>query len=106
MTGCSVQPITRRRLLQAGSLGIAGITLTRLLQADEQRRQAGTSARADACILVFLDGGPSHLDMWDMKPEAPVEIRGEFQPIDTSLPGVQFSDQLPHMARHMHRATL
>ena len=46
---------------------------------------------ADACILLFLNGGPSHLDMWDMKPDAPAEIRGEFKPIATSLPGVQLS---------------
>ena len=51
------------------------------------RAAAGTQARADACIIIFLDGGPSHLDMWDMKPEAPDGIRGEFQPIATSLLG-------------------
>jgi hypothetical protein len=93
-------------MLQVGGLGLAGVTLPRLLEADTLRRASGTSARADACILVFLDGGPSHLDMWDMKPEAPVEIRGEFQPIETSLPGVPFSEHLPRMARHMHRAAL
>jgi Protein of unknown function (DUF1501) len=98
--------ITRRRLLQAGSLGMLGVTLPRLMAADDHRRDAGLSARADSCILVFLDGGPSHLDMWDMKPEAPKEIRGEFQPIETSMPGVQFSEHLPRMARHMHRSSL
>lgn len=98
--------ITRRRMLRVGSLGLAGVTLPRLLRADAERRQLGIRARADACILVFLNGGPSHLDMWDMKPEAPAEIRGEFQPIDTSLPGVQFSEHLPRLARHMHRSTL
>jgi hypothetical protein len=82
------------------------VTLPRLLQADSVRRADGSTPRADSCILVFLDGGPSHLDMWDMKPEAPVEIRGEFQPIDSSLPGVQFSEHLPRLAQHMHRATL
>lgn len=98
--------ITRRRMLQIGSLGLTGVTLPRLLRADAQRRAAASEARADACILVFLNGGPSHLDMWDVKPEAPLDIRGEFAPIATSLPGVQFSEHLPRLARHMHRSAL
>jgi hypothetical protein len=106
VTTWSCPPITRRRLLQAGSLGLVGVTLPRLLQADSVRRAAGTRARADACILVFLDGGPSHLDMWDIKPDAPAEIRGEFKPIETSLPGVPFSEHLPRLARHVHRCAL
>ena len=61
---------------------------------------------ADACILIFLNGGPSHLDMWDMKPDAPAEIRGEFQPIATTVPGVHLSEHLPRLARQMHRCTL
>ena len=101
-----IRRFTRRGLLTVGSLGLAGATLPKLLRADAERRVTGRSARADACILVFLDGGPSHLDMWDMKPEAPAEIRGEFKPIDTSLAGVQFSEHLPRMARHMHRSAL
>jgi len=97
---------TRRRILQAGSLALAGVTLPKLLWADAARQAAGAKARADRCILVFLDGGPSHLDMWDMKPAAPAEIRGEFQSIDTSLSGVRFSEHLPRLARHMHRSAL
>src|SRR4051794_19260883 len=94
--------ISRRQMVQVGSLGLSGVTLPRLLRADAERRGTDIRARADACILIFLDGGPSHLDMWDLKPAAPVEVRGEFQPIDTSLPGIQFSEHLPRMARHMH----
>lgn len=101
-----VRRITRRQMVMAGSLGLTGVTLPNLLRADVARELSQRPARADACILVFLDGGPSHLDMWDMKPNAPVEIRGEFQPIDTSLPGVQFSEHLPRLARHMHRGSL
>jgi len=78
-------------MLRVGSLSLAGISLPNLLRADASRRLTGAGARADACILVFLNGGPSHLDMWDVKPEAPQEIRGEFEAIETSLPGVQFS---------------
>jgi hypothetical protein len=63
-------------------------------------------AHADSCILIFLNGGPSHLDMWDPKPDAPAEIRGEFRPIPTSVPGVRFGEHLPKFARQMRRCTL
>lgn len=106
MLSLDARRITRRRMLEAGSLGLAGVTLPKLLWADAQRRPAGATGRADSCILVFLNGGPSHLDMWDVKPEAPTDIRGEFQPIATTLPGVQFSEHLPRLARHMHRSAL
>jgi hypothetical protein len=97
---------TRRRLLQAGTLGMLGVSLPRLLRADDERRRRGLAAKADACILVFLDGGPSHLDMWDMKPDAPPEIRGEFKPVASSLPGEPFSEHLPRLAKHVHRSTI
>lgn len=93
--------LSRREILQVGGAGLLGLGLPRLLQAGEQR-----ATRADSCILIFLNGGPSHLDMWDMKPDAPKEVRGEFQPIATSLPGVQFSEHLPKLAHHMHRCAL
>jgi len=98
--------LSRRQLLQIGGLGLAGLSLPRLLRAQEQAAHAGLTPRADSCIIIFLDGGPSHLDMWDMKPDAPDGIRGEFKPIATSLPGVQFSEHLPRLAKQMHRATL
>src|SRR5262249_10323125 len=60
----------------------------------------------DSCILIFLNGGPSHLDMWDMKPHAPAEIRGEFKPIPTSVPGVQLCEHLPRLARQMKHCAL
>src|SRR4051812_10755623 len=99
------QHLSRRGVLQAGCLGAVGLTLPSVLRA-EASRQISQSATADSCIIVFLNGGPSHLDMWDMKPEAPTGIRGEFNPISTSLPGVQFSEHLPKLARHMHQCTL
>lgn len=95
--------ITRRQMLQAGGIGLLGLTLPQLLRAEKAR---GRAARADRCILIFLNGGPSHLDMWDMKPAAPAEIRGPFKPIATSLPGVQLSEHLPRLARQIHRCTL
>jgi hypothetical protein len=93
---------SRRRVLQAGALGIFGFMgLPTAALADE-----ALVAKADHCIVLFLNGGPSHLDMWDMKPEAPPEIRGEFDPIASSLPGVSVSEHLPKLALQMHRATL
>lgn len=94
----------RRHLLQLGTLGLTGITLPRLLAAE--KAEPGRETAADACILLFLNGGPSHLDMWDMKPNAPTGIKGEFQPIATSLPGVQFSEHLAHSAPWMHECSL
>ncbi|MES2788395.1 MAG: DUF1501 domain-containing protein [Planctomycetota bacterium] len=99
------QRLTRRQVLQVGSLGTLGLSLPALLRA-EAHRPAAVSAAADSCIVIFLNGGPSHLDMWDMKPQAPTGIRGEFNPISTTVPGVQFSEHLPRMAQHMHRSTL
>jgi uncharacterized protein (DUF1501 family) len=98
--------ISRRGLLKAGSLGLMGVTLPRLLRADQENRAAGITPRADACIVIFLNGGPSHLDMWDMKPATPDGIRGEFKPIATSVPGLQVSEHLPRLAGQMHRATV
>src|SRR5207244_3051850 len=58
--------------------------------------------RARACVLLYMDGGPSHLDLGDLKPDAPAEIRGPFRPVATSVPGVRVSELLPHPARQMH----
>jgi hypothetical protein len=96
--------ITRRELLRVGGVGAVGLTLPQLLAAEQV--SSGPGCKADACIVIYLNGGPSHLDMWDMKPDAPVEIRGEFQPIATSLPGVQICEHLPGLSRQVHRATL
>src|SRR5262245_56426517 len=94
--------LSRRELLRVGGIGALGLTLPQLLQAE----QGGAASKADRCIVIYLNGGPSHLDMWDMKPDAPVEIRGEFRPIATSLAGTQVSEHLPKLSRLMHRATL
>ncbi len=111
--------ISRRQVLQVGGIGLLGLSLEKLLQAaaaGETRSRPGAkpgepharprAASADHCILVFLNGGPSHLDMWDMKPAAPVEIRGEFRPIATTVPGVHLSEHLPRLSRQMHRCAL
>lgn len=99
--------ITRRELLRIGGTGLMGLSLERLLAASDQPATPGSlRARADNCIVLMLNGGPSHLDMWDMKPNAPDNIRGEFKPIASSLPGLQVSEHLPKLSQQMHRATL
>lgn len=101
--------VTRRNVLQLGSLGMAGagcgLSLPQLLANDASNAGAPKSL-ADNCIVLFLNGGPSHLDMWDMKPNAPDGIRGEFQPIATSLTGYQISEHLPRLSQQMHLATV
>jgi hypothetical protein len=94
-------PISRREVLRIGALGACGLSLPTLLSAAENSR-----AKADACVVIYLNGGPSHLDMWDMKPNAPAEIRGEFSPISSSLIGVPLCEHLPRLAKHLHRCTL
>src|SRR2546426_2918214 len=96
--------LPRRAFLKVGGLGLVGLSLPHLLQA-EMSRQA-RPARAKSCILFFMEGGPAHQDLWDMKPEAPLEYRGEFKPISTSAPGVQVCEHLPLLAREMHRVAL
>ena len=108
--------ITRRDLLQAGSLGLLGtLGLPGLLEAEGLRRNqpqraAGGAPRfagkAKSVILLNLFGGPPTQDMWDMKPQAPLEVRGPFRPIATSAPGVQICEHLPRMAKWMHRSAL
>jgi len=98
--------VTRRELLNVGALSLfGGLTLPAYLQAVERGGRVGDGS-AKAVILLNLFGGPSHIDMFDLKPDAPSEIRGEFKPISTSVPGVQISEHLPLTAKRMHRATL
>src|SRR5438309_2203791 len=95
----------RRRLLQAGA-GCLGLSLGGLWRAQAAQAASGReapAARVRACILIFYYGGPSHLDTFDLKPDAPAEVRGEFRPIATSVPGVRVCEHLPRTARVMHR---
>lgn len=101
---CPGPRLSRRQMIQAGAASYLGLNLTTLLRAEAAGKTR--TARADACIVIFLNGGPSHLDMWDPKPDAPAEVRGEFGTIPTSVPGVTFGEHLPRFARQMHRCTL
>ncbi|HAA59923.1 MAG TPA: DUF1501 domain-containing protein, partial [Planctomycetaceae bacterium] len=87
--------VSRRSFLRVGGLALGGLNLPTLLRAE-----AASSAprRHKSVIMVFLPGGPSHQDIWDLKPDAPKEIRGEFQPIQTSIPGFHLCEHLPGLA--------
>ncbi|HAB10472.1 MAG TPA: DUF1501 domain-containing protein [Planctomycetaceae bacterium] len=89
----------RREFLTLGGLGALGLSLPSLLQATPELTTGPGFGRAKRCLLVFLWGGPSQLDMWDMKPTAPKEIRGPLSPIATNVSGIQVSELLPQTAR-------
>ena len=93
--------ITRREVLRVGGLGFTGLACGDLFRSRARAASSapkGTFGRAKACIVVFNYGGPSHLDLWDLKPDAPAEIRGEFKPIGTNVNGVSISEHLPRLA--------
>lgn len=92
--------LTRRHFLTAGALSAGGLTLADLLRAEEL---TGVGKSEKAVINVHLDGGPPQMDMIDMKPDAPVEIRGEFKPVATTIPGFQICELMPKIAAHAHK---
>jgi hypothetical protein len=98
---------SRRTLLKIGSLGIGGLTLPNLLRSEARAaEETGTKKRRKAVILLWLAGGPSHIDMYDLKPDAPAEFRGEFKPVSTNVPGIDISEHLPHQAKIMDKISL
>ncbi|WP_406694955.1 DUF1501 domain-containing protein [Singulisphaera sp. Ch08] len=109
---------SRRELLQIGTLGLFGLGLPQLLKGEERARakRGGEPGRvpdgsrgfgrAKSVILLYLQGAPSHIDLWDPKPDAPSSIRGEFRPIATSAPGVFLGEVLPRLARHADKFAL
>jgi hypothetical protein len=104
--------LTRRDLVRGGSLGLFGLGLADLFRLRSEAGAAsktgglGSFGQAKACILLYLYGAPSQLETWDLKPDAPSDIRGEFKPIATSVPGLNIGEHLPRMARRMDRASL
>ena len=88
---------SRRRALQLG-VGALGLTLPRMLSA-QAAAPSGVRSRWKSVVILYLSGGPSQLDMWDLKPDAPAEIRGEFKPIETNVSGIRIGEHLPRMAR-------
>jgi hypothetical protein len=104
--------MTRREVLQAGSLSLLGLSLPALIRARQAEAAArapaaqATRGKAKACIVLFLMGGPPQHSTWDPKPDAPAEVRGEFKPIATAVPGIQIGELMPHTARLTDRICL
>src|SRR6266849_6533638 len=94
---------SRRDFLHAGSLSMLGLTLSGFLA---QKARGEVKDRDINCIMLFLVGGPSHIDTWDPKPKAPAEVRGPFQPIQTNAPGIEITEIFPKMAKHADKFSL
>src|SRR5581483_3504777 len=90
--------MSRRDALRVGSLAIGGLALPDLLRLRSEAKAAGRSTKDTAVILIWQAGGPSHIDMYDLKPQAPAEFRGEFRPIETNVPGIEIGEHLPRQA--------
>src|SRR4051794_37169448 len=100
--------LTRREALRVGGLGFTGLMWSDWLRAraaaagqpqTARRRATGSFGKARACIIVYSYGAPSHLDILALKPDAPAEIRGEFRPAATSVPGIAITEHLPRLGR-------
>ncbi len=92
--------LSRRGFLQIGGAAMGGLALSQILQMEAH---AGIGSSHKAIINIYLPGGPAHIDMWDLKPNAPTEIRGEFRPISTSVPGIQICEMFPQVAKLMDK---
>ena len=95
--------VSRRNFLKIGALGMGGMALPQLLRAEAA---SGQRPSHKAIIMIFLPGGPSHQDIFDLKMNAPQEIRGEFSPIATNVPGIQIGEVFPRIARIMDKCVV
>src|SRR5688572_33413109 len=94
--------LTRRDVLRVGSMGLFGLTLADMFELRSAAAAAGRPRRAARnLVMIHMSGGPPHVDTWDPKPEAPVEIRGEFKAIGTNVPGIQLCEHFPLQAKMM-----
>jgi hypothetical protein len=102
---CDGRP--RRQFLKIGGLALGGLTLPQILQAEEtSATPPGKTRSHKAVIMIYLSGGPSHQDMYDLKMAAPIEIRGSFRPINTNVPGIEICEHMPRLAKMMDRFTI
>src|SRR5688572_24711812 len=92
--------VSRRDFLKIGGLGLGGLSLSQLFQAEAQ---AGVRNSKKAVIMIYLVGGPPHQDMFDLKPEAPPEIAGPHRPIQTNVSGIEICELFPEMAKRMDK---
>src|SRR5437868_14294166 len=98
------QGFTRRDVLGLGLVGLSSLTLPAILRAEREARRQGNSApKAKNVIFIWQQGGPPHQDMWDMKPDAPDDVRGEFKPIQTDLPGYTVCELMPLLAKQVKK---
>ncbi len=100
--------MSRRNFLRIGAFG-AGLTLADLLRGQAHASTTGTTTQSSgnkSAIMIYLPGGPSHMDMYDLKPDAPAEYRGEFRPIQTNVPGIQICEHFPRQARMFDRMSV
>lgn len=111
--GSTCDGFSRREFLRIGGAGLFGVSLGDIFRLQALAETAPDAAKAKAgwgqaksVILLFLQGGPSHIDIWDPKPDAPSNIRGEFKPIKTNVPGIWLSETMPLLAKQMDKATL
>src|SRR3954465_15204376 len=111
--GSTCDGFSRREFLRVGGAGMLGISLADILALQGRAETAPESAKkkngwgkAKSVILIFLQGGPSHIDIWDPKPDAPSNIRGDFKPIKSNVPGISLSEVMPLLAKQLDKATL
>src|SRR5579864_6788584 len=98
--------LSRRQLLQVGGIGMLGLDLPQLLRGAAEPARSRGPAREKSCIFIVQYGGASHIDSWDLKPQAPDAIRGPYKPIATTVPGMQIGELLPRLARSADRYCL
>lgn len=98
--------LSRRTFVQAGALGLAGLSLSDWLRTKARAAESRVSTKDTAVILIWLDGGPTHIDSYDLKPDAPAEYRGEMKPTKTNVPGIEICDLMPCQARVMDKLAI
>src|SRR5689334_14438509 len=105
--------LTRRELIRVGGAAMLGLSLPAFLELEAKaeettkiKKGAGGKGSVKSVILIYLQGGPSHIDIWDPKPDAPDNVRGEFKPIKTKIPGCMVSETMPLLAQQLDKATL
>ena len=100
------QGISRRHVLQAAGLGLVGLSLADWFREKAQANPYGGRQRDVSCIFLWLDGGPSHLETFDPKPNTPDTIRGPYGAIPTNVPGIHIGELLPRLSQHMDKCML
>src|SRR6201996_4142564 len=102
-TGRFCDGVSRRDFLRIGGLALGGLSMPQILRAEGQ---SGVRKSHKAVIMIYLPGGPTHQDIFDLKMDAPSEVRGEFKPIGTNVDGIQITEHLPRLAKMMDQCTI